>query len=119
MILIKDNHIDAVGSLNAAVRLARQKWEKRFAVEVECRSLADVREALECAVDVIMLDNMDLPTMREALRMVDKRIPVELSGNVVLSRLKELVPLGADYISVGALTHSAPALDFSLRMRMD
>jgi nicotinate-nucleotide pyrophosphorylase (carboxylating) len=117
MVLIKDNHVDSAGSVSRAVSLVRGRWGRRFTVEVECRTLAEVREALEAGVDIVMLDNMDTPLMREAVKLVAGRVRIEASGNMTLDRVRELVGSGVDCVSVGRLTHSVEALDFSLKVR--
>lgn len=112
MILIKDNHIDYAGSLIEAVRRARAA-HSRLEIEVEARTLDDVRAALACGVERIMLDNMTLETMREAVALTAGRARLEASGNVRLETVRAIAETGVDYISSGALTHSAPALDIS------
>ncbi len=117
MILIKDNHIDGAGSLAAAVERARQKYGERYLVEVEVKNLDELRAALALPVDRIMLDNMDLETMRQAVVLTAGRIKLEASGNVSLSTVRAIAETGVDYISSGALTHSVPVLDISMRLR--
>ena len=114
-VLLKDNHIDAAGGIARAVAAARARAPFVRKVEVEVESLAQLREAVAAGADIVMLDNMDLPTMREAMGIVDGRAEVEVSGNVTLGRLHDLAELGVDIISCGALTHSAPILDLSLK----
>jgi len=118
MILIKDNHLDAAGSVTEAVRRARRHHGGRFLIEVEVKNLAELEEALGLEVDRIMLDNMDLATMREAVRITGGRVPLEASGNVNLDTVRAIAETGVDFISVGALTHSAPVLDVSLRLSL-
>lgn len=113
MMLIKDNHIDFAGSITEAVRRARQ-GHSGLDIEVEARTLEDVGECLEAGVEWIMLDNMALDEMQRAVNLVAGRTKLEASGNVTLSNVREIAETGVDYISVGALTHSAPALDVSL-----
>jgi nicotinate-nucleotide pyrophosphorylase (carboxylating) len=113
MILIKDNHIEAAGSIIAAVEQACAAYPD-LPVEVEVKSLNELREALPLDVDRIMLDNMDLDQMRTAVQIAAGRVPLEASGNVNLERVAAIAATGVDYISVGALTHSAPALDLSM-----
>ena len=113
MVLIKDNHIDVAGSITEAVRSVRAQTSL-LAVEVEARSLADVSEALECRVEWIMLDNMSVAEMREAVMLVNGRAKLEASGNVSLDNVRSIAETGVDYISIGALTHSVLALDVSL-----
>jgi nicotinate-nucleotide pyrophosphorylase (carboxylating) len=116
MVLIKDNHIESAGSLTAAVSAARARWGTRFPIEVECRTDAEVREALAAGVQIIMLDNMDPARMREEVARVGGRAKVEASGNMNRERIAAVSATGVDYISVGALTHSVKAFDFSLKM---
>jgi nicotinate-nucleotide pyrophosphorylase (carboxylating) len=112
MVLIKDNHIDFAGSLRAAVERARAH-APHLEIEVEARSLADVREALDLGVQRIMLDNMSLDAMAEAVRLVAGRARLEASGNVSLETVRRIAETGVDDISIGALTHSAPVFDLS------
>jgi nicotinate-nucleotide pyrophosphorylase (carboxylating) len=114
MVLIKENHIAAVGSISETVARVRARDEHRRAIEVEVKNLAELREALELDVDRIMLDNMSLGEMREAVRLADGRVPLEASGNVSLDNVAAVAATGVDYISVGMLTHSVKALDISL-----
>ncbi len=113
MILIKDNHIDLAGSITEAVMRARAA-QTGLEIEVEARTLEDVSECLQVGVNRIMLDNMTFGEMREAVQLVNGRAKVEASGNVTLDNVRTIAETGVDYISVGALTHSAPALDVSL-----
>jgi nicotinate-nucleotide pyrophosphorylase (carboxylating) len=113
MLLVKDNHIEAAGSISAAVERARAAHPD-LPIEVEVKDLDELREALALDVDRIMLDNMDLEEMRAAVRMAAGRVPLEASGGVSLERVTAVAATGVDYISVGALTHSAPALDLSM-----
>ncbi len=112
-ILIKDNHLRAAGGVRRAVRLAR-KAGGELEVEVECESLGQVKEALSAGADIIMLDNMAAEDVRRAVRLARGRARLEASGGVTLSNIAELARTGVDYISVGALTHSAPAADISM-----
>ncbi|MBI4383368.1 MAG: carboxylating nicotinate-nucleotide diphosphorylase [Nitrospinae bacterium] len=112
-VLIKDNHIQAAGSITEAVARVRQN-AKTGSIEVETRTLQEVQEALRANVDRIMLDNMDDATVKEAVKRVGGRAKIEVSGSVDLQRLGELSKTGVDYVSVGALTHSARAVDISL-----
>lgn len=116
MVLIKDNHVDSAGSVDEAVRLVRQKWGKRFRIEVECRTAAEVTEALAAGVDMIMLDNMDAEAMGREVRRIAGRAKVEASGTMTLERVPAVSAAGVDFISVGAMTHSVRSLDFSLKM---
>jgi len=113
MVLIKDNHIDFAGSITAAVERVRASGTT-LEIEVETRSLDDVREALRLEVRRILLDNMSLETMREAVAICEGRAKLEASGNVSLANVLEVAETGVDYISVGALTHSPPVFDVSL-----
>lgn len=116
MILIKDNHIAACGSIAAAVRAARQP-NRDLKIEVECATLDQVSEALEIdGIDRIMLDNMSLDMMREAVQLVKGKVELEASGGVSLETVRDIALTGVAYISVGALTHSAKALDISLEI---
>ncbi len=115
MVMIKDNHIDASGSITEAVDRVRKKWKNLYKIEVETRNLEEVREALSCQVDRIMLDNMHSKTMIDAINIVNKEVEIEASGNMSLERLKELHGLGIDYISFGELTHTVKAFDFSIK----
>ncbi len=117
MFLIKENHSAAAGGITAAVRSCRAfalQEGKPWRLEVEARNLAEVAEGLSAGADQIMLDNMSLEEMRQAVRFVAGRVPLEASGNVTLERVAAIAATGVDYISIGALTHSAPVLDFSL-----
>lgn len=114
-VMLKDNHIDAAGGVAKAVAAARAHASFTCTVEVECESLDMVREAVEAGADIIMLDNMDHDAMREAIALIDGRAKTEASGNVDAGNIRELADLGVDFISSGALTHSAPILDLSLK----
>lgn len=114
MVLIKDNHIDSCGSITKAVIAARKRWGNSFAIEVETRNLGEVREAIQANVERIMLDNMDLDTMAEAVRLIDGRVETEASGGVSLNTVSFIAETGVDYISIGGLTHSTKWLDFSM-----
>ncbi|MFZ5641564.1 MAG: carboxylating nicotinate-nucleotide diphosphorylase [Bacillota bacterium] len=113
-ILIKDNHIKVAGGVQKAVQLAKQVAPHTIKVEVEVESLAGVKEALAAGADIIMLDNMDLPQIKEAVRLINGRALVEVSGGVTEERILSLAEAGVDIISMGALTHSVKALDISL-----
>ncbi len=114
MVLIKDNHLRHVGSVAEAVRRARAGVKPGIRIEVEASDLAQVRDALAAGADMIMLDNMLIETMREAVAIVAGRVPLEASGTVSLERVRAVAETGVDFISVGALTHSARAVDISL-----
>ncbi len=111
-ILIKDNHIRAAGSIEAAIRHIRQKTSEP--IEIECSTIEEVRRALNERVQRILLDNMTTEQIREARGLIPSVIQVEASGNMTLSRVREVAEAGVDFISVGAITHSAPNADFSL-----
>lgn len=114
-ILLKDNHIGAAGSVAKAVKMAQEYAPFVRKIEVEVENLDMVKEAVEAGADIIMLDNMDKETMREAVRIIDGRAKTECSGNVTKENVADLIDIGVDYISSGALTHSAPILDLSLK----
>jgi nicotinate-nucleotide pyrophosphorylase (carboxylating) len=114
-VLIKDNHLVAVdGDIGIAVKRARAVAPLGVKVEVECESLEQVRAALDAGADVIMLDNMSVADLREAVTLVGGRAVTEASGGVTLATVRRIAETGVDWISVGALTHSAPALDLAL-----
>ncbi len=114
-ILLKDNHIGAAGSVTKAVHMAQEYAPFVRKIEVECENLDMVAEAVEAGADIIMLDNMDKETMKEAIRIIGGRAKTECSGNVTKENVENLIDIGVDYISSGALTHSAPILDLSLK----
>jgi len=114
MVLIKDNHLRHVGSVAEAVRRARAAAKPGIRIEVEAAELGQVRAALAAGADMIMLDNMLIETMREAVAIAAGRVPLEASGTVSLERVRAVAETGVDFISVGALTHSARAVDISL-----
>ena len=113
MALIKDNHIAAAGSISAAVERVRAGDEQSRPIEVEVKNLTELQETLELAVDRILLDNMSLDEMREAVRLANGQTPLEASGNITLDNVAAVAATGVDYISTGALTHSVQALDIS------
>ncbi|HUV89663.1 MAG TPA: quinolinate synthase NadA [Anaerolineae bacterium] len=115
MLLVKDNHIEAAGSITAAVERARAVYG-HLPIEVEVKNLDELREALALNLDRVMLDNMDLDEMQAAVRLTAGRVPLEASGGVSLECVAAIAATGVDYISVGALTHSAPALDVSMEI---
>lgn len=112
-VLVKDNHIKADGGIAAAVESIRGKTGDKFTLEVETKTMEQVEEAVSSGVDVIMLDNMSVDDMRKAVRLIDGRAAVEASGGITLATVRKIALTGVDFISVGALTHSAPALDIS------
>lgn len=113
MVLIKDNHIDAAGGISSAVHACQAAG---LPIEVEVKTLDELCEALTLKVDRILLDNMNLQQMRQAVTITAGHVPLEASGNMTLERVAAVAATGVDYISVGALTHSAPALDLSMRL---
>ncbi|RKY03748.1 carboxylating nicotinate-nucleotide diphosphorylase [Candidatus Poribacteria bacterium] len=115
-ILIKDNHIAAAGSITAAVKAAREKASHTTKIEVEVEKLEDIEEALRAGVDIIMLDNMPIEMIRRAVRIIDGRAIVEVSGGITLENVREVAETGVDVISIGALTHSAPPIDMSMEL---
>ena len=114
-VLLKDNHIGAAGSVAKAVQMAKEYAPFVRKIEVEVENLDMVKEAVEAGADIIMLDNMSTEEMQEAIRIIDGRAETECSGNVTKENISRLTSLGVDYISSGALTHSAPILDISLK----
>ncbi len=116
MVMIKDNHIDAAGSISDAVRRIRETYGEKYKIEVECRTIQDVREAVSLAVDIVMLDNMEPSTVKEALHLKSGNIRFEVSGNINLDTIASYALDGIDYISIGSLTHSVEAFDFSLQI---
>jgi nicotinate-nucleotide pyrophosphorylase (carboxylating) len=114
-ILLKDNHIAAAGGVKKAIEMAREYAPFVRKIEIEAENLQMVEEALEAGADIIMLDNMSPEMMKQAVKIIDGRAETECSGNVTAQRISELTQIGVDYISCGALTHSAPILDISLK----
>ena len=114
-IMIKDNHIDAAGSIAKAIEKSRNMFGYTHKVEVECESLAEVKEAVENKADIIMLDNMTKEMMIEAIKLIDGRSVTECSGNMDYDKINLVKEIGVDYISSGAITHSAKILDISLK----
>ncbi len=112
--LIKENHIAIAGSITKAVELINQKRNKNLLLEIETENLDDVKEALTCKADIIMLDNMSLKDVKEAVSMVKGKTKLEVSGNITLESILRYASTGIDYISVGAITHSAPAADIHM-----
>jgi len=115
-ILVKENHIEAAGGVGEATRRALAAARDRMRVEVECASLEEVEETVNAGASMILLDNMTPDELRRAVELTAGRAKLEASGGVTLENVGEIAETGVDYISVGALTHSAPALDLSLRM---
>jgi nicotinate-nucleotide pyrophosphorylase (carboxylating) len=116
-VLIKDNHIEAAGGITAAVKAQRKRLPHTLKIEVETKNIQEVKEALKCGVDIIMLDNMTIPAMKKAVDFVAGRALLEASGNVSLQRVSEIAATGVDLISIGELTHSVRAADISLKIK--
>lgn len=114
-VLFKDNHISAAGGIKNAVQAARDTVSSIRKIEIEVENLDMVREALEAKVDIIMLDNMNIDTMKKAVKIINKKAIVEVSGNVTTDNISSIANIGVDYISVGAITHSAKILDLSMK----
>lgn len=114
-VLLKDNHIGAAGSVSKAIEMAKAYAPFVRKIEIETETLEQVAEALEAGADIIMLDNMDNETMRKAVEMIGDKAETECSGNVTKERLREIAEIGVDFVSSGALTHSAPIMDISLK----
>lgn len=114
-VLLKDNHIGAAGSITNAVRMAKDYAPFVRKIEVEVETLDQVKEAVEAGADIIMLDNMTTDQMRAAIDLIDGRAETECSGNVTKENIERLISLGVDYISSGALTHSSPIMDISMK----
>lgn len=114
-VLLKDNHIGAAGGVKEAIQAAKEYAPFVRKIEVEVETLDMVKEAVEAGADIIMLDNMDTDTLKEAIAYIDGRAEIEVSGNVTKENITRLINLGVDFVSSGALTHSAPILDISLK----
>jgi nicotinate-nucleotide pyrophosphorylase (carboxylating) len=114
-ILLKDNHIGAAGSITKAIEMAKAYAPFVRKIEIETETLEQVKEAVEAGADIIMLDNMDVATMKEAVKIIDGRAKTECSGNVTRENIANIIDSGVDYVSSGALTHSAPILDISMK----
>ena len=115
-VLIKDNHIVAAGGISQALARVRGRLPHTLKVEIEVKNLQELEEAINSGADVIMLDNMSLEDMRKAVTATGGRVPLEASGNVTLANVRQIAETGVDFISVGALTHSVPASDISLKI---
>lgn len=115
--MLKDNHIDAGGGITKTVKTLREKIGHTVKIEVETRTLDEVREAVEAGADIIMLDNMSLETMQEAVKIIDGKALTEASGNVTLENIRTVAMAGVDIISMGAITHSVKAFDISMRIK--
>ena len=116
MVLIKDNHIKVAEGIGNAVAEVRKHITPAIKIEVETTTVDEVKQALEAGADIIMLDNMTTPTMRECVKLINGRAKVEASGNMTIERIREVAATGVDYISIGALTHSVTALDISMNI---
>lgn len=114
-VLLKDNHIGAAGSVTKAIKMAKDYAPFVRKIEIETETLEQVKEAVEAGADIIMLDNMDNETMKKAVELIGGKAETECSGNVTKERLKEIAEIGVDFVSCGALTHSAPIMDISLK----
>lgn len=114
-VLLKDNHIGAAGSITKAIKMAKAYAPFVRKIEIETETLEQVKEALDAGADIIMLDNMSNETMKKAVEMINGKAETECSGNVTKERLKEIAEIGVDFVSCGALTHSAPIMDISLK----
>lgn len=117
MVMIKDNHIQAAGSITNAVNAVRKRWQNRFTIEVETTTIDEVSEAVSAGADIIMLDNMERNMIQAALEVIGKAAHIELSGNMNTEKIAALSDLPVDYISIGALTHSVEAFDLSMKFR--
>lgn len=117
MAMIKDNHIKVAGNITNAVQQVRAHIPQDMKIEVETTTLDEVKEALQCKADIIMLDNMNNEEMNAAVKLISGRAKTEASGNMNIPRLKEVAATGVDFISVGALTHSVTALDISMNIK--
>ena len=115
-ILIKDNHIKAAGGVKEAIRRVNDRYHGTVPIEAEVTNLRETREAVENGADIIMLDNMDVPSIKKALRVIRNRAFVEVSGGVTLSNVRSIAATGVDFISIGALTHSATSVDISMEV---
>jgi len=115
-VLIKDNHIAAFGSIGKTVKMVRENISHLIKIEVEVTDMDEVQQALDAKADIIMLDNMDIPQIKAAVKLINKRAVVEVSGNVTIENLSGLADTGVDIISSGALTHSARSVDLSMRI---
>ena len=115
-VLIKDNHITAAGGIGPAIQRCRERISHTLKIEIEVKNLAELKEAIAAGADAILLDNMGLKEMGQAVRQVAGKVPLEASGNMTLERIREVADLGVDLISVGALTHSVEAADISLNV---
>ena len=118
MVLIKENHIEGAGGITEAAQRVRQKYGAKYSIEIETENLDEVEESLALKPDRILLDNMPLETMRKAVELTAGQVPLEASGNVNLQTVRAIAETGVDFISSGSLTHSSPAFDFSMLVRI-
>jgi len=116
-VLIKDNHIEAAGGITSAVKAQRKHLIRSMKIEIETKNISEVKEAINCGVDIIMLDNMSVPAMKKAVAFIAGRALIEASGNVSLQNVASIAAIGVDFISVGELTHSVRAADISLKIK--
>ena len=116
-ILVKDNHIKLAGSISNAVEILRARAQHTFKIEVECETFEQVQEALDCGIEIIMFDNMDLPEIKEGLKLVDGRAMIEASGGINEDTIVPIAETGVDIISLGELTHSVTSIDVSMDVR--
>ncbi len=114
MVMLKENHIKAAGSITSAVQMIRNRYGSEYKIEVETRNLLEIKEAIKSNVDIIMLDNMSIEDMKSAVKLIGKSAKIEASGNITVKNIRAVAETGVDYISVGAITHSVSALDISL-----
>jgi nicotinate-nucleotide pyrophosphorylase (carboxylating) len=114
MVMIKDNHIKAAGGVGRAIRMVRDRYGTRYRIEAEASTLEEARQAAEAGADVIMLDNMERSLVEAAIEVIGKKAKIEVSGNLDAGKIMGLVDLDIDYLSMGSLTHSAAAFDFSI-----
>ena len=114
-VLLKDNHIGAAGSVTAAVKMAKEYAPFVRKIEIEVETLEQVKEAVEAGADIIMLDNMTPEVMKQAVELIDGRAQTECSGNITKENIARIREIGVDFVSSGALTHSAPILDISMK----
>ena len=115
--MLKDNHIDAGGGIAKTVATLRQKAGHTIKIEVETRNLEEVRQAIDAGADIIMLDNMSIEDMAEAVRLIDGKALTEASGNITAETIRQVASCGVDIISIGAITHSVKAMDISMRIQ--
>ncbi len=115
-VLIKDNHIEAAGSITNAMNHVRKNVNQDKKLEIEVKNLKEVKEAINNEADIIMLDNMSIETIKKSISLINGKSKIEISGGVTYDKLAEISTTGADYVSVGALTHSAPAVDISMKI---